>query len=456
MQYWKSSTILQVPEDKRKILYDSGVYMVNDCFLPLYEEYHYRIHLRGGRGSGKSHHVADWCDWILTTLPYCRVMLLRFIRDDIKKSIWLDFVDRLRERNRIDEYKISYREMTAVHKETGNILNATGVKATKDQPAKLKSLAGYTHVVMEEADEIPHLPKQKLIDSVRKKGIKIQIIEMFNTARKGHFIYDDYYLVPVPGHDGYYTAEIKKEARIFSIWSDYNCNRHNVNEEFLYRYDNGKNAKDRNWWLTDVCGYIPSGLTGQIYKDWNRITLDEYNNLDYNKYYYLDWGTNDECAIGEVKIHNRTLLVKGLHYKPTKKKDDLVLDVAIFLAQKGFTQKENIICDSSQPRSIMQLRSGYSSEDVGEFVLEQYPQLRIGFSAIGVEKPKGSVIDGINILKAYDVYVVEDVESEHIWNEYLEYAWEIDKDGNPTDQPIDKNNHHMDGIRYVGYYKDRL
>ncbi len=450
MQYWPASTLLQVPEETRQILYNSGVYMVNDAFLPLYEEYHYRIHLRGGRGSGKSHHVSDWCDWMLSKPEYCRIMLLRYIRDDIKKSIWKDFIDRLTERGRLGEYKIAHREMIAVHKKTGNEINATGVKATKDQPAKLKSLAGYTHVVMEEADEIPQLPKRKLIDSVRKKGVKIQIIEMFNTARKGHFIYDDYYLVPIPGHDGYFKAEIKQEAGILSIWTDYNSNRHNLNEEFLKTYDNGANAKDAHWFLTDVCGYIPSGLTGQIYKGWNRISLEEYNQMDYNKYYYNDWGNNDPNALGEIKIHNRILLVKGLLYKPIE-----TLELAIFLCQKGFTSKELIVCDSSQPKSIIELQ-GYNDQMIDAGILERYPQLRKGFNTVGVPKPPGSIVDGIKMLQGYDVYVVEDEESEHIWNEYLTYVWQLDKDGKPTDQPIDKDNHHMDGIRYIAYVRDNL
>lgn len=455
MQYWKSSTLLQIPEDKRQVVYDSGVYMVNDCFIPLYEKKAFRKHLFGGRGTGKSHHVSDYVDWLLDTKEYCRVLFLRYISEDIKDSLWADFVDRLTEKDRLKDYRLVDNEKRAFNLKTGNKLVSKGVKSSKAQTAKLKSIAGFTHVIIEEADEIPLLDKQKLIDSVRKKGVEIEIVESWNTARKTHHIYDDYTLTPVPGNDGYFTAVPKPDINILSIWADYNSNRHNLNDEFLQRYDNGHKAKDNNWYLTDVCGYIPSGLTGQIYKGWNRISLAEYNALDYNKYYYLDWGTNDECAIGEVKIHNRTMLVKGLHYKPTTKKDDLVLDVAIFLAKSGFTTKENIICDSSQPRSILQLQ-GYERGTIDDYLFEQYPQLAKGFSTIGVSKPPGSVKDGINILKGFDIYVVEDEESEHVWSEYLEYVWELDKDGKPTDQPVDKKNHHMDGIRYVGYFKDNL
>lgn len=444
MQYWKASTILQVPEESRQILYDSGVYMVNDCFLPLYEEYHYLIDLWGGRGSGKSHHAVDFADYLLQGKEYCRVAFLRLHLDSVRDSLWLDFNDRLEERQSASLYKITQNNMRAECLATGNKLVCKGVRASKSQTAKLKSLAGFTHVIIDEADEIPKEDFQKLVDSIRKKGIKIMIIRMFNTPRKSHYIWDDYTLTPVPEYEGYYTAVPLPDSGIKAIWTNYTTNIHNLNEKFLIRYNNAKNGKDLNYYLTDVCGYIPSGHKGQIYKGWSRISLAEYNNLDWNKYYYNDWGNNDPNALGEVKVHNRMMMVKGLMYKPIE-----TLQLAIFLAQKGFTN-ELIICDSSQPRSIIELQ-GYDEEMIDAGILDKYPQLRDGFNTIGVPKPSGSLIDGIKLLQSYDVYVVEDEESEHIWNEYLGYMWELDKDGKPTDQPIDKNNHHMDGIRYIAY-----
>ncbi len=443
MQWVESSTLLKAPEHIRKILYNSGVYMVNDPFLPLYTEYHYRIHLHGGRGSGKSHHVSDWIIWVLMTFPYARLILIRYIHENIKKSIWKEFCDRVRERGLENEFIISYREMTAICKKTKNELSASGVKSAKTQTAKLKSLAGYTHAVMEEADEIPAYEKTKLMDSIRKKGVKIQIVEMFNTPRKSHHIWDDYSLTPIEGHDGYYTAEPLPHSKIFAIWTNYQSNRHNLNEEYLDKYDNAIHGKDQNYYLTDVCGYIPSGNKGQIHTGWSRISRAEYDELEYRKYYYLDWGENDPCAIGEVKIYKNKLYARGLNYKPLK-----TLEAAKLLCRLGFTSKEMIICDSSQPDDIKQLR-GYSRNRLSEEDAEQYPQLMKGFTTVFAKKGPGSVEPGIRLLNEFEVNIVDDEESQHIWNEYNSYMWELDKDGKPTGQPVDGNDHHMNGIRYV-------
>ncbi len=72
-----------------------------------------------------------------------------------------------------------------------------------------------------------------------------------------------------------------------------------------------------------------------------------------------------------------------------------------------------------------------------------------GFSTVFAKKGPGSVAPGIRLLRDFEVYVVLDEESEHIWSEYSGYMWQLDKDGKPTDQPVKLKDDHMDGIRYV-------
>lgn len=451
MQYWKASTLLQVPEDYRQIVYDSGVYMVNDCYLPLYESDSRFIDIFGSRGSGKSHAVTDYVDYILQGEEYCRVALVRLIHGTIRDSLWADFKDRLQSRDATHYYHITDHDMRATCKKTGNKLVAKGVRSDSSQTAKMKSLAGFTHVIIEEADEMPSEEFRKLSLSIRKKGVKTKIIRIFNPPRKSHYIWKDYVLTPSE-YEGYFKAESKKDSNILDIFSTYMDNIHNLSDDFVEDLKKNSDNKDGlDDWLRDGLGLIGSGNKGLIYKGWKRISWEEYHNLDYNKYYYIDWGTNDACAIGEVKIHNRIMLVKPLHYMPADE-----LTVGKFLAEKGFTEKDIIVCDSSQPNSIMMLRNGWGVEDLGLFDAEKYPQLLKGFSTIGVRKGSGSILEGINIMRTYDVHIVDGSDGDNAWNEYLEYRWAIDKDGNPTDQPIDKNNHHMDGIRYVAYMLPQL
>jgi hypothetical protein len=179
--------------------------------------------------------------------------------------------------------------------------------------------------------------------------------------------------------------------------------------------------------------------------------LEEYNRIEYNKYYYIDWGGTDPCAIGEVKAHNNQLIIKPLHYEPKR-----FNDVMIWLCEQGFTSKETIIVDSAIGEyMISKMRNGFNESDFDIYTLEKYPQLRRGFTAMGVVKKglngKGFIETRIEIMKGYNVSVVEGTEGDHLWNEYTQYVWMLDKDGKPTGQPIDKNNHHIDGSSYVAY-----
>jgi phage terminase large subunit len=448
----RASVLLKIPEPIRQILYDSGVYMVNDKFASLYESDNFLIDIYGGRGSGKSHHITDYADYMLSQSEYCRILFLRYVDSDIKLSLWGDFIDRVTEKGNLNEYKFNHTDKSAVHIKTGNKLFSKGVLSSKDRTAKLKSVAGFTIVIEEEADEIPPTPMLKIKHSMRKKGSKLRLIRSWNTARKTHHIYDDYTLTPTK-HEGYFTAEALPSSGILSIHATFEDNIHNLNNEFVSEYSDELRWKDKNLYLTDALGLIPSGLVGQIYTGWKRISLADYNELQYNKYYGLDWGTNDPLALVEAKIHKQKVFLKGLHYKPLEVTSQKGLPlVGMLLCDLGFNEKDIIICDSSEPSSIMRLR-GYTADELEPDIVAKYPQLLKGFSTIGVGRApkfnKPRIDERIKQLQQLDVYVVMDEDSEPIWNESLTYCWGVDKDGKPTDQPIDKDNHYLDAINYI-------
>ncbi|MDR1416607.1 MAG: hypothetical protein LBJ57_04215 [Prevotellaceae bacterium] len=77
--------------------------------------------------------------------------------------------------------------------------------------------------------------------------------------------------------------------------------------------------------------------------------------------------------------------------------------------------------------------------------------MRKGFSVQYAEKGAGSVAAGINLVKAYEVYMTED--SANGWREAQEYCWAVGRDKDILDVPVDKNNHIMDCIRYFVSYR---
>lgn len=117
------------------------------------------------------------------------------------------------------------------------------------------------------------------------------------------------------------------------------------------------------------------------------------------------------------------------------------------------TDSDTIIADSSEPVNISKLRNGFPADELDPADIELYPQLLKGFNVYAVAKPKGSIKSGLDTMDGMNLYAVE--ESKELWNEIINYIWDVDKNKNPTGEPIDDFNHLIDGWRYVVFSRGR-
>ncbi len=101
-------------------------------------------------------------------------------------------------------------------------------------------------------------------------------------------------------------------------------------------------------------------------------------------------------------------------------------DMAKFL--KGMDLKGIIYADSARPEIIEELR-------------------RMGLPIRKAHKPKGSILEGIDILKRYRLHIIGD----NFIQEMRNYKWVEDKTGKLTNIPVDLNNHLVDAFRYGTY-----
>ena len=62
-------------------------------------------------------------------------------------------------------------------------------------------------------------------------------------------------------------------------------------------------------------------------------------------------------------------------------------------------------------------------------------------------KGKDSIMNGIDILKRYNIHVLKD--NSNLRKEFRTYKWMVDKNGNSLNKPVDRFNHLMDALRYV-------
>jgi len=433
---------------------------LKEQYLPLYESPKPLNDLWGGRGRGGSHEATLYALYRFTRPDYCRIAFVRKVLNDVRNSLWKDFQDRIAESNiNPDDLRLVGADggtsMGATYWPTGNTVSCFGVKADGGRTAKLKSLAGYNLVIIEECDELTEEEFNQLDDSLRttKGNDPPMVIRIFNPPGKSHWIWKKYNLVesdnPVyldwkrdnPTGQSYWKALPKASENMLAIFSTFRDNITNLAATKVEKWQ-GYLSSNPEYYFTIIEGLISEGQRGRIHSGWKAITLEEYKAIDAREIIGQDFGTVDPAACGGAKFVKNRLYIREFNYLPKTDKE-----LGIMYCVLGFTGKDLIIADKEDPISINRIRNGWNKSVLTDKECELYPQLSKGFHVIASIGGPGSIESGIKAIKDLEVYVTED--SINIWEEYRSYKWALDKDKNPTNTPEDKNNHHMDWIRNV-------
>ena len=140
----------------------------------------------------------------------------------------------------------------------------------------------------------------------------------------------------------------------------------------------------------------------------------------------LDYGyTNDPTALiaAIVDQEAKEIYIFDEHYQKAMTNSDIVK----MIKYKGYA-KETIIADSSEPKSIEEIK-------------------RAGILRIkGAAKGRDSILNGIQFIQDFKLIVHPKCENTLV--ELNNYCWDI-KDGIAINKPIDTYNHLMDALRYA-------
>ncbi len=249
-------------------------------YEPLYTKKARYKDLWGGRGRGGSHEATLYALYRLTGKTYCRAAFIRKIFRDVKKSLWQDFKDRIEETG-TKGFHLNDQDCSGRYKLTGNTVTSFGVKAEKGRTAKLKSLAGYNLIIIEEADELTEEEFNTIDDSLRTvKGEPPEIIRVFNPPGKLHWIWKSYNLVEADIQDergdkveGYFKATPRSDVDILDIFSTYQDNYQNLAKTTLEKWLKYKTTSPEYYW-TMIMGLISEGQRGRVYSGWKPITSE--------------------------------------------------------------------------------------------------------------------------------------------------------------------------------------
>ncbi len=179
---------------------------------------------------------------------------------------------------------------------------------------------------------------------------------------------------------------------------------------------------EKNWWRVYGEG-LTGAFIGSIMDEWD--VVDEMPTEYKKRWLGIDFGfTNDPTAIVDIRLSDGALWIDELLY--AKGYDNIM--IAKHLELCGVPKDVPIIADSAEPKSISEIRSQ-------------------GWRIEGATKGKDSINTGISILNRYKKHITR--RSTNIIEEYKNYRWQTDLEGNPINIPVDKYNHSIDAQRYV-------
>lgn len=395
------------------------VQKVNEEYRPLFESPARYIILMGGRGGGRSTVASQYANARLLAKDYFRCAIMRYILGDIRNSIYKEITDRVEENGLGIVPNDSLMRL-----EYGmNSINAVGFKKSSgEQKSKLKSLASYNCVIIEEADEIQEEDFMQLDDSLRTVKGDIKIILLLNPPAKNHWIIQRWMELLPSEHKGYYDYKLKQGVTdTVLIKTNYKDNIANIAPQSVAQYEKYKETKPTHYWNM-VKGYVPETVVGKIYNNWQIV--DEIPHEARLERRGLDFGyTNDPSALVAIYYYNGGYILDEemyLHGMSNRRIADAVLALS--------NPNTLVVADSAEPKSIDEIKL-------------------CGVNIIPTVKGKDSVNQGIQFVQDQKISVTR--RSVNLIKEYENYAWKIDKDtGETLNVPEDQWNHACDAIRY--------
>lgn len=415
-------------------------FQINDVYKQCLTTDKSFIMLLGGRGSGKSYFLEDLIIMKLIGKSFARIAIMRYIRADLQDSLIQGLKDKINLYNLGSKVKIQVSPFRITCGKN-TIVTKFFKETSSSRTAQLKSLKDFTDVFIEEFEEVTDREAfRKLCDTVLRgvslkdpatgkiTRIKSKIWMVTNPPHSGHWMVKEFFTLHKTENEGYSRAELNfhhLDDTLF-VFTTYKDNIEHLDPNYVHDYEFVRKETDFESYNVDVLGYISDGLIGRIFKDWQKISDEEYNNIPCSEIVYgLDFGySTDPTACVEIKKIGSKLYLKQILYERELTNPQIFAE----LIKRVPEIKDRVIyADSSEPKSIQELQ---------DYGLDVYP----------AEKGADSVKTGIQLIKQHEVYYTE--SSTDLETEVSNYVWATDRNKNRINKPIGDYNHCIDSLRY--------
>lgn len=375
-----------------------------DCpaiFRGLWEnKCRYKV-LYGGRGSGKTHQVAEYLV-VNSLLQKEKILCTREIQRSIKESVHAVLVSKINALGLGKYFTITENKISNI---TGSEFIFAGLRMNIDS---IKSIEGITKCWIEEAQSVSRKSLDILRPTIRTKDS--EIIITFNPEREQDPVWQDF-IINTP--DSAYVQKVNYNDNPF--FPD------DLEKERQECFD--KNQDDYKWiWL----GELRKISDAQIFK--NVYEVHEFETPKNARFYHgADWGfADDPTALVRCFIQNGCLYID----KEACEKHVELDDMPRLFNNIDTIKKWPTYGDNARPDII------------------KYMQRR-GYHIRKCEKWPGSVEQGIAYIRNFEKVIIHPRCISTI-DEFDKYSYKQDRNSNEIlPVPEDKFNHCIDALRYA-------
>ena len=386
---------------KRGKKIEPKVLKVNPIFAPLFRDdldqpRYYNVY--GGRGSGKSF-IASIATVQLSYSKYKHnILYLRQTMNSMEDSSYKDIMDAIEFMGKEKDFKVVKNRI--INKLTGSIISFKGIRSTTG--AKLKSLSGFTTLVIEEAMEVESFEEfSKIDEGIRVKGKPLKVILLYNPGiALGSWIHDEWFIDGKPNPKAF-------EDTVF-MHSTFLDNEENLNPSVVQRYKDLE-LKRPKYYRNTILAEWTLDSEGRVYDGW-----DIYPGMEDKPeftVYGLDFGYGgvDSTSLIKVDYFEGTWYLTEVFSKPKIRMGEVVA----LMKQNNVPLDARIYADYAVPLFLTEIRLG-------------------GYKGIRKCK-KGKVSEKVKIMQDKKIVIIDENKSSQLYYGYI--TWSKDEKGKLPHEP---------------------
>lgn len=372
---------------------------VANVYKPLWKNAKRRNYIYGGRGSGKSHDVAEYC-LFRAYQSKIKVLCTRELQNSIADSVYSLL------KNKITDMKLDFFFTVYKDRIVGNNGSEFIFKGIHNNVSEIKSMENISIAWLEESQSLSRESIDVIVPTIRAPGSIL--IFTFN---------------PYKDNDPIYMEMKNATEDDLVIKANYSDNPWFPEELRLEMERDKKNDYQKYLWVWE--GECLGLSDAQIFR--GKYVIENFEtpkNADFH--FGADWGfANDPTTLVRSFIVGNDLYIDMCAGKVGC---DLEDTPSLFNEVQG-SSIYPIYADSARPETISFMRSKH-------------------YNVIAAEKWNGSVEDGIQYLRSFSCIHIHE-RCKAVAEEFDLYQYKVDRQtGEVLRVPVDKFNHYIDAIRY--------